>query len=57
MLVDRIKVNASVARVAIRELEAKGLIKRVYAHSSLPIYTRATALSAEEQAAAVSTKA
>lgn len=52
MLVDRIKVSASIARVAIRELEAKGLIKKVYAHSSLPIYTRATAATAEETAAA-----
>lgn len=55
MLVDRVKVNASVARAAIRELEAKGLIKRVYAHSSLPIYTRATA--ATEEPASVPTKA
>lgn len=56
MLVDRIKVNASLARVAIRELESKGLIKKVYAHSSLPIYTRAIASAADEQPQA-STKA
>ncbi|KAM0682698.1 40S ribosomal protein S25 [Mitosporidium daphniae] len=43
ILVDRMKISASLARVAIKELEAKGLIKKVLCHSSLPIYTRATA--------------
>lgn len=51
VLVDRLKINASVARRALRDLEAKGLIKPVKLHSSLLIYTRATA-GAEEPVAA-----
>jgi len=38
---ERLRVNGSVARVAIRHLEEKGLIKRVgEAHHTLMIYTR-----------------
>ncbi len=55
-IVDRMKVSGSVARQAIRELEAKGLIKKVYTHASLPIYTRATAITAAEEAAALETE-
>ncbi len=43
VLVDRLKVNGSLARVAISHLEKEGLIKRVSRHSSQLIYTRATA--------------
>lgn len=48
VLVDRLKVNGSVARRALLDLEKKGLIKAVSLTSSLPIYTRATAAVAEE---------
>ncbi|CAI0437971.1 unnamed protein product [Linum tenue] len=37
-----LQVNGSLARKAIRELMAKGLIRMVSAHSSQQIYTRAT---------------
>ncbi|KAJ3410312.1 40S ribosomal protein S25 [Chytridiales sp. JEL 0842] len=42
ILVDRLKVNGSLARAAIRELAAQGLIKAVSEHKKQPIYTRAT---------------
>lgn len=48
VLVDRLKVNGSVARRALIDLEKKGLIKAVSLTSSLPIYTRVTAGAAEE---------
>jgi small subunit ribosomal protein S25e len=51
VLVDRLKINASVARRALRDLEAKGLIKAVNVSASLPIYTRATAVAEEPVAA------
>ncbi|CAM9343092.1 unnamed protein product, partial [Sphacelaria rigidula] len=41
-LVERLKVNGSLARAAIRELEEKGLIRKVDAHHAQVIYTRAT---------------
>ena len=55
VLVDRMKINASVARSTLIDLEAKGLIKKVSHSSKLCIYTRATAAvaAAEESAAAV----
>lgn len=43
VLIDRLRVNGSVARQALKDLEAKGLIKKVSHHHALPIYTRATA--------------
>lgn len=43
VLVDRLKVNASVARRLISLMESKGLIKEVVHHNSCLIYTRATA--------------
>lgn len=43
VMIDRLRVNGSVARRALNELEAKGLIKKVSHHATLPIYTRATA--------------
>ncbi|KAI9144462.1 ribosomal protein S25, partial [Paraphysoderma sedebokerense] len=42
VLVDRLRINGSLARLALRELEIKGLIKLVSAHGSQMIYTRAT---------------
>ncbi|KAG1443000.1 hypothetical protein G6F56_003244 [Rhizopus delemar] len=42
VLVDRLKLNGSLARIAIRELEAQGLIKAVSRHHAQVIYTRAT---------------
>ena len=46
VLVDRLKVNGSVARRALIDMEKKGMIKPVSLSSSLPIYTRATAAPA-----------
>lgn len=43
VLVDRLKLGGSLARVAIAQLEKDGLIKKVSTHSSQLIYTRATA--------------
>ncbi|CAG7915808.1 unnamed protein product [Penicillium olsonii] len=40
-LVDRLKINGSLARQALNDLEANGQIKKVVGHSSLSIYTRA----------------
>lgn len=41
VLVERMKINGSAARKVLRELEERGLIKRVLGGSSLTIYTRA----------------
>eukprot|EP00953_Heterococcus_sp_UTEX-ZZ885_P014213 8078-Heterococcus_DN1.PRE.2 len=41
-LVERLKINGSLARAAIRELEQKGVIRCVAHHSSQLVYTRAT---------------
>jgi small subunit ribosomal protein S25e len=41
ILSDRLRINGSLARAAIRELETKGLIKPVVKHASQLIYTRA----------------
>ncbi|KAG5190079.1 ribosomal protein S25 [Tribonema minus] len=41
-LVERLKINGSLARAAIRELEEKGVIRRVSHHSAQLVYTRAT---------------
>ncbi|TPX54146.1 hypothetical protein PhCBS80983_g06030 [Powellomyces hirtus] len=50
VLVDRLRINGSLARVAIRELESRGLIRLVSSHNSQLIYTRATkAEDAEEK--------
>ncbi|OBA24964.1 hypothetical protein HANVADRAFT_54206, partial [Hanseniaspora valbyensis NRRL Y-1626] len=43
VLVDRLKLGGSLARVALRDLEARGIIKAVSNHSTQQIYTRATA--------------
>ncbi|KAL7934895.1 S25 ribosomal domain-containing protein [Trichoderma chlorosporum] len=41
VLVDRMKINGSLARQCIRDLEEKGMIKPVITHSKMKIYTRA----------------
>ncbi|KIY63468.1 hypothetical protein CYLTODRAFT_458073 [Cylindrobasidium torrendii FP15055 ss-10] len=43
ILIERLKVNGSLARVAIRHLEKEGLIKRIVHHSQQLVYTRSTA--------------
>ncbi|PYH33614.1 40S ribosomal protein eS25 [Aspergillus neoniger CBS 115656] len=40
-LVDRLKINGSLARQALADLEEKGQIKKVVGHSKMNIYTRA----------------
>ena len=45
-LVERLKINGSLARAALKELKEKGLIKPVSLHHSQIIYTRNT--SADE---------
>jgi small subunit ribosomal protein S25e len=43
VLVDRLKINGSLARKALADLEERGVIRKVVAHSSGSIYTRAAA--------------
>lgn len=43
VLVDRLKIGGSIARVVLRELEAEGVIKAVSTHSKQAIYTRTSA--------------
>ncbi|KAI0205772.1 ribosomal protein S25 [Astrocystis sublimbata] len=40
-LVDRLKINGSLARKCLKDLEEKGQIKPVVTHSKMKIYTRA----------------
>ncbi|CAO3633862.1 unnamed protein product [Cunninghamella blakesleeana] len=42
VLVDCLKLNGSLARIAIKELEAQGLIKELSRHHAQVIYTRVT---------------
>ena len=42
ILSDRMRVNGSLARRAIKDLMARGSIRMISAHSSQQIYTRAT---------------
>ncbi|KAF5179093.1 40S ribosomal protein S25 [Thalictrum thalictroides] len=42
ILSDRLRVNGSLARRAIKDLMARGAIRMISAHSSQQIYTRAT---------------
>ncbi|TPX38815.1 hypothetical protein SeMB42_g05860 [Synchytrium endobioticum] len=51
VLVDRLRINGSLARIALRELEQKEMIKLVSAHGSQLIYTRATKEEAADEAA------
>jgi small subunit ribosomal protein S25e len=39
VLVERLKINGSLARKALRELEAKGIIKPIEKHSAQQIYS------------------
>jgi small subunit ribosomal protein S25e len=41
-LVERLKINGSLARAAIKHLESEDKIKRVSHHHSQWVYTRAT---------------
>ncbi|GAA6022921.1 hypothetical protein JCM11491_006629 [Sporobolomyces phaffii] len=43
VLVERMKINGSLARVAIAHLEKEGLIKPLIHHRAQLVYTRATA--------------
>ena len=43
VLVDRLKINGSLARKALEDLEKRGTIKKVVGHSRGSIYTRAAA--------------
>ncbi|VVT51954.1 40S ribosomal protein eS25 [Magnusiomyces paraingens] len=43
VLVDRLKIGGSLARVALRDLEEQGVIKPVIKHSKQYTFTRATA--------------
>lgn len=43
VLVDRLRINGSLARKALKEMEVQGMIKVVSKHRSQLIYTRATA--------------
>merc|ERR1712206_66332 len=42
VLVDRLKIGGSLARIALEQLEQDGVIKAVSKHSKQLIYTRAT---------------
>ncbi|XP_031504363.1 40S ribosomal protein S25-2-like [Nymphaea colorata] len=42
ILSDRLRINGSLARRAIKDLMARGSIRMISAHSSQQIYTRAT---------------
>eukprot|EP01105_Mastigella_eilhardi_P016129 TRINITY_DN3693_c0_g1_i1.p2 TRINITY_DN3693_c0_g1~~TRINITY_DN3693_c0_g1_i1.p2 ORF type:complete len:175 (+),score=55.88 TRINITY_DN3693_c0_g1_i1:55-525(+) len=59
VLSDRFRINGSLARAVIKELEAKGVIKVVAHHHSQIIYTRsaAAALAAEAAEKAAAEKA
>lgn len=52
VLVDRLKINGSVARRALAELEEKGQIKKVVGHSKLNIYStsRLSSITYEQNA-------
>lgn len=39
-LVDRLKINGSLARQSLKDLEEKGHIKKVVGHSKLSIYSK-----------------
>ncbi|TQN69775.1 40S ribosomal protein S25 [Colletotrichum shisoi] len=41
VLVDRLKINGSLARRCLADLEEKGIIKPIVQHSKMKIYTRA----------------
>ena len=39
VLVDRLKINGSIARKALKDLEEQGVIKKVVGHSACHIYS------------------
>lgn len=43
-LVDRLKINGSLARQSLKDLEDKGQIKKVVGHSKLSIYSKCALL-------------
>jgi len=45
ILIERLKINGSLARIAIRHLEKEGAIKRIVHHHGQLIYTRSTTSS------------
>ncbi|KAF9995937.1 40S ribosomal protein S25, partial [Modicella reniformis] len=49
VLVDRLRVSGSLARLAIRELAKQGLIVPVSTHGAQLIYTRATGVEEEKK--------
>ncbi|KAG0241833.1 40S ribosomal protein S25 [Mortierella sp. GBA43] len=49
VLVDRLRINGSLARLAIRELTKQGLIVPVSTHGAQLIYTRATGVEEEKK--------
>ncbi|KAG0294385.1 40S ribosomal protein S25 [Linnemannia gamsii] len=51
VLVDRLRINGSLARAAIRELANQGVIVPVSTHGAQWIYTRATGVEEEKKAA------
>lgn len=44
VLVDRLKIGGSLARVALKDLESKGIIKQVIGHSKQYTYSKYTAV-------------
>ncbi|EMR61910.1 40S ribosomal protein S25 [Eutypa lata] len=44
-LVDRLKINGSLARRCLKDLEEKGQIRPIVTHSKMKIYTRAVGAS------------
>ena len=48
VLVDRLKINGSLARKALKDLEEKGVITKVVGHSAGSIYTRTGAAGTAE---------
>ena len=40
ILVDRLKINGSLARKALKDLEEEGVIKKVVGHSKCSIYSK-----------------
>jgi len=51
VLVDRLKINGSLARLSLRELYKQGKIKLVASHHAQLIYTRTTAAAEEAKEA------
>ncbi|RMZ05618.1 hypothetical protein D0860_05874 [Hortaea werneckii] len=49
VLVDRLKINGSLARKALSELEEKGVIRKVVSHNALNIYSKFILTSTESR--------